>query len=82
MKYYIFNLLRLFTFTRETNIRTMPDHSSYITIIPQYTEGNHYSAVNGDLHFGNATFFVKSGSFFVIERNSHQEVALKFEDEV
>ena len=53
-----------------------------MTIIPQYTEGNHYNAVNGDLHFGNATFFVKSGSFFVIERNSHQEVALKFEDEV
>ena len=31
------------------NIRTMPDHSWYITIIPQYAGENHYNAVNGEL---------------------------------
>ena len=31
------------------NIRATPDHSSYMTIISQYTEGNHYNAVNREL---------------------------------
>ena len=42
----MFNLLKLFIFTRETNIRTTPN--SYMTTIPQYAEGNHYNAVNFD----------------------------------
>ena len=33
-----------------------------MTIIPQYTEGNHYNAVNGEiLRFGNASFFYFQG---------------------
>ena len=33
----------------------MPGNSSYITIISQYEEGNHYNAANGELLcFGNA----------------------------
>ena len=59
----------------------MPDHSSYMTIIPQYTEGNHYSAVNGDLHFGNAIFLSRV-VVSLLMKETHQEVALKFEDEV
>ena len=42
------------------NIRTTPDYSSYIKIITQYAERNHYSAsaVNGELlRFGNAACF-------------------------
>ena len=38
IKYYIFNHLKLLIFTRETNIRTTPDNTSYITIKPQYVE--------------------------------------------
>ena len=49
IRYYIFNLLKLFIFKRKTNIRTMPDNSLYITIIPQCAERNHYSAANGEL---------------------------------
>ena len=53
--------------TNEANIRTMPENSSYTTIIPQYTEGNHYNAVNGELlFFGNAIcFYFQSDSSFV-----------------
>ena len=59
MKYYIVNFLKLFhIFTRETNIRTTPDNSSYVTTIPQYVEGNHLYAVNRELlRFDNATYF-------------------------
>ena len=65
IKYYIFNHLKLFIFTKETNFRTTPDHSSYITIIAQYAEGNHYNAVNRELRFGNATcFYFQSDSSF------------------
>ena len=67
IKYYIINLHKLFIFTRETNIRTTPDHSSYMTIILQYPEENINSAVNGELlRFGNATcFYLQSDSSFV-----------------
>ena len=53
--------------TRETNIRTMPENSSYITVIRQHAEGNHYNAVNGKfLCFGNAAcFYFQSDSSFV-----------------
>ena len=40
IKHYIFNLLKLFIFTMETNVRTTPDNSSYVTSIPLYAEGN------------------------------------------
>ena len=48
-------------------IRTTSDHSSYVTIIPQYAEGNYYNAVNGELlGFGDATcFYFQSDSSFV-----------------
>ena len=37
---------------------TKPDNSLYITIIPQYAEGNHYNAIKGELFcFGDATCF-------------------------
>ena len=39
----------LHIFTKETNLRTTPDYSSYMTTIPQYAEGNNYNAVNGEL---------------------------------
>ena len=47
IKYYIFNLLKPHI-SRETNIRTTPDHNLYMAIIPQYAEGNHYNAANFD----------------------------------
>ena len=31
------------------NIRTTPDHSSYMTVIPQYAERNHCNTANGEL---------------------------------
>ena len=52
-----------------------------MTIISQYTEGNHYNAVNGDLHFGNAIFLSRV-VVSLLMKETHQEVALKFEDEV
>ena len=40
------------------NSRTTSDHSSYITITPQYAEGNHCNAINVELlRYGNATCF-------------------------
>ena len=67
IKYYIFNLLKLFIFKREGTIRTTPDNSWYMTIMPQYAEGNHYYAANGELlRFGNTVYFYfQSDSFFV-----------------
>ena len=47
IKYYIFNLLKLLIFTGETNIKTTPDHSSYMIIITQYAEENCYNTPNG-----------------------------------
>ena len=67
IKNYIFNLLTLFIFTWETNIRTTPDNSSYITVIPQYAVGKHYNAVNREfLRFGDANcFYFQNYSSFV-----------------
>ena len=48
-------------------MRTTPDHSSYMTTIPQYAEGNHHNALSGELLcFGNATcFYFQIDSSFV-----------------
>ena len=66
IKYYMFNLLKLFIFTSEMNPRTTLGNRSNI-IIPYYTEGNHCNAVNEEfLRFGNATcFYLQSDSSFV-----------------
>ena len=38
VKYYISNLLKLFMFTRKTNISNRPDNRMYKTVIPQTQE--------------------------------------------
>ena len=44
----------------ETNIKTTPVSSLYTIIIPQYAEGNHCNAANGELlRFGDAACFEK-----------------------
>ena len=67
IKYYIFNIFKLSIFTRETDIGATPNNSLYVTVIPQYAEGNHYNAVNGEpLRFGDAIrFCFQSNSSFV-----------------